>query len=129
MTVGVSIKGIPIFPYTAEDFDLNAKKGFSKNPSSGLRKQAMYAPRNLGMEARNGHVDRSGLYHYHGIVKKLNDSKKDILIIYAPDDFKIVYRPYGITSSWQLKSGSRSVLPGGVHNGQFEDDYEYCIKS
>ncbi len=129
MTVGVSTNGIPIRPYTAEYFDPNTEKGYSKNPSSGLRKQAMYNPRSLGMDAHNGHVDRSGLYHYHSIAKSLIDKKKDLLIGYAPDGFQIVYSPSGITSSWQLKSGSRSFPPGGVRNGQFEEDYEYRMNS
>ena len=129
MTVGVSIKGIPIRPYTAEYFDPTAKKGYSKNPSSGLRKQAMHDPRSLGIDAHNGHVDRSGLYHYHSIVKKFNDSKKDILIGYAPDGFKIVFRSSGMTSSWQLKPGRRSVSPGNTYDGQFEEDYVYRVKS
>jgi hypothetical protein len=129
MSVGVSITGIPIRPYTAEYFDPNVKRGYSKNPSSGWRKQAMHDPRSLGMDAQNGHVDRSGLYHYHSIVKQLNESKEDILIGYAPDGFKIVHKPNGVTSSWQLKSGRRPSPPGGIHNGQFEEDFEYRFKS
>ena len=129
MTVGVSIKGIPFRPFTAEYFDPTAKKGYSKNPSSGLRKQAMHDPRSLGIDKQNGHIDRSGLYHYHSIAKSLIDKKKDLLIGYAPDGFQIVYRPSGITSSWQLKSGSRSFPPGGARNGQFEEDYEYRMNS
>ena len=35
MTVGVALNGIPIRPYTADYFDSNAKRGFSKNSSSG----------------------------------------------------------------------------------------------
>ena len=129
MTVGVSIKGIPFRPFTAEYFDPNTKRGYSKNPSSGWRKQAMHDPRSLGIDKQNGHIDRSGLYHYHSVVKQSNDSKKDILIGYAPDGFQIVYRPSGIISSWHLKSGRRPSPPGGIHDGQFEEDFEYRLKS
>ena len=129
MTVGVSIAGIPIRPYTAEYFDPNTKQGYSKNPSSGWRKQAMHRPRSLGMDAQNGHVDRSGLYHYHSLPKNFTASKKDILIGYAPDGFKIVYSPTDVTSSWQLKSGKRPSPPGGAHDGQFEEDFEYRSQS
>ena len=124
MTVGVSITGIPIRPYTAEYFDINAKRGFSKNPESGWRKQAMHDPRSLGIDSYNGHVDKSGLYHYHGMAKNLDKTTEDILLGYAPDGFKIFFSK-GVTSSWQLKSGIRSSPPGGIHDGQFEEDFEY----
>ena len=129
MTVGVSITGIPIRPYTAAYFDPTAKKGYSRDPSSGWRKQAMHDPQSLGIDAQNGHVDRSGLYHYHGVMKQLNDSNEDILIGYAPDGFKIVYRPSGLSSSYRLKTGKRPSPPGGIHNGRFEEDFEYLSES
>ena len=87
MTVGVSTTGIAIRPYTAEYFDINAKRGFSKNPESGWRKQAMHNPRSLGIDSHNGHVDKSGLYHYHSISKNLDATKEDILLGYTPDGF------------------------------------------
>ena len=34
-----------------------------------------------------------------------------------------------MASSWQLKSGWRPFPPGGVHNGQFEEDFEYRLES
>ena len=54
MTVGVASNGIPIRPYTADYFDSNAKRGFSKNSSSGWRKQAMFSPRSLGIDQHYG---------------------------------------------------------------------------
>ena len=129
MTVGVTITGIPIRPFTAEYFDPSAKRGYSKNPLSGWRKQAMHDSRSLGIDSHNGHIDRSGLYHYHSVFKQYNDTDKDRLIGYAPDGFKIIFRPSGIASSWQLKSGSRSSAPWGVHDGEFEEDFEYLPKS
>lgn len=128
MTVGVTITGIPIRPYTAEYFDPNTKRGFSKNPSSGWRKQAMFRPRSLGIDMHNGHVDKSGLYHYHSTSKNINSSKENVLFGYAPDGFKIVYSP-SLTSSWQLKAGIRSTPASGVHNGHFEEDFEYHADS
>ncbi len=50
MTVGVALNGIPIRPHTADYFDASSKRGFSKNPSSGFRKQAMFSPRSLGID-------------------------------------------------------------------------------
>ena len=127
-TVGVSTTGIPIRPYTADYFDKNAKRGFSKNPSSGWRKQAMHDPRSLGVDSHNGHVDKTGLYHYHGIKKQVKTSKKNFLLGYAPDGFKIIYSK-DMTSSWQLKSGMRASPPGGIMDGQFEEDFEYIPNS
>ncbi len=124
MTVGVSVSGIPFRPYTAEYFDENAKRGFSKNPSSGWRKQAMYKPRSLGIDSSNGHVDRSGLYHYHSTYKNSYPVKENILLGYAPDGFKIAYNA-SMISSWQLKPGVRLSSPGGPHDRQFEEDFEY----
>ncbi len=129
MTVGVSTSGIPIRPYTAEYYDPNAKRGYSKNSSSGWRKQAMYDPRSLGIDIHNGHVDKSGLYHYHSVSKILDASKKDALLGYAPDGFKILYNPTAATSSWQLKAGNRLSPPRGNHDGQFEEDFEYQFGS
>ena len=129
MTVGVSTSGIPLRPYTAEYFDPATKRGFSKNSSSGWRKQAMHNPRSLGMDKQNGHVDRSGLYHYHSISKILPAHQKGRLVGYAPDGFKIIYHPDKMTSSWKLKTGERSSPPGGRYNGQFEEDFEYRINS
>ena len=129
VTVGVSTAGIPFRPYTADYFDANAKRGYGKDPSSGWRKQAMHDPRSLGMDIQNGHVDRSGLYHYHAILKNLKSTEKDMLVGYAPDGFRIVVRPSGIKSSWQLKAGRRPTPPGGVHDGQFDEDFEYRHRS
>ena len=128
MTVGVSTTGIPIRPYTADYFDKNTKQGFSKNPSSGWRKQAMHDPRSLGIDSHNGHVDKTGLYHYHGIKRNLDTNKENVLLGYAPDGFKIFYNK-DVTSSWRLKSGIRPTPPGGIHDGRFEEDFEYLPKS
>ena len=128
-TTGVSIRGIPIRPYTAEYFDANTKRGFSKNPASGWRKQAMYLSIDLGIDTENGHVDKSGLYHYHRIGETIEKSRKPILFGFAPDGFKIVYDPMIATSSWQLKSGKRSLPVGGSYDGKFEEDFGYFSES
>ena len=102
MTVGVSVTGVPIRPYTAGYYDPNGRRGFSRDPSSGWRQQAMHDPRRLGMDDQNGHVDRAGLYHYHGVSTDLLASQDDMRIGYAPDGFEIRYSPTTATSSWQL---------------------------
>lgn len=129
MTVGVSVTGVPIRPYTAGYYDPNGRRGISRNPSSGWRQQAMHAPRKLGMDSQNAHVDRSGLYHYHGVSSDLLKSQGSTLIGYAPDGFEIRYSPSTATSSWKLKSGVRPTPPGDVYDGTFEEDFEYRPKS
>ena len=128
MTVGVTLNGIPIRPYTADYFDPNTRRGFSKNPSSGWRKQAMFSPRSLGIDLHYGHVDKSGLYHYHRLKSDVINNKEEILIGYAPDGFKIFYKAKE-KSSWQLKTGIRRTAPGGRFDGQFEEDFEYIFNS
>ena len=128
MTVGVASNGIPIRPYTADYFDSNAKRGFSKNSSSGWRKQAMFSPRSLGIDQHYGHVDKSGLYHYHQLKTASNVDIKEYLVGYAPDGFKIMYK-LSESSSWRLKEGLRSTAPGGKFDGNFEKDFEYKANS
>lgn len=125
MTVGVSITGVPFRPYTAGYYDPNGRRGFSQDPASGWRQQAMFDPRSLGMDDQNAHVDRSGLYHYHGVSQDYLASTGSTLIGYAPDGYEIHYSPDVATSSWQLKSGQRGTGPLGDFDGTFEEDFEY----
>ncbi|MEH6741372.1 MAG: YHYH protein [Sulfitobacter sp.] len=129
MTVGVSVTGVPIRPYTAGYYDPNGRRGISRDPSSGWRQQAMHNPRKLGMDDQNAHVDKSGLYHYHGVSGDLLASQDSTLIGYAPDGFEIKYSPSAATSSWQLKSGVRPTPPGEVYDGTYEEDFEYRARS
>jgi hypothetical protein len=129
MTVGVSVTGVPIRPYTAGYYDPNGRRGISKDPSSGWRQQAMHNPRSLGVDDQNAHIDRSGLYHYHSVSSDLLASQGGSLIGYAPDGFEIKYSPSTATSSWQLKSGTRSSPPGETYDGTFEEDFEHVAGS
>ncbi|MEP5729665.1 MAG: YHYH protein [Sulfitobacter sp.] len=125
MTVGVSVTGVPIRPYTAGYYDADGRRGISRNPTSGWRQQAMHDPRELGMDDQNAHVDRSGLYHYHGVSRELLASQDGSFIGYAPDGFEIRYSPVRATSSWQLKKGERPTPPHGAFDGTYEEDFEY----
>ncbi len=124
MTVGVSVTGVPIRPYTAGYYDPDGRRGIGRTPSD-WRQQAMHNPRSLGMDHQNAHVDRSGLYHYHGVSGDLMSSLPDTKIGYAPDGFEIHYNPDIATSSWRLKSGERPTDPKGSYDGTFEEDFEY----
>lgn len=125
MTVGVSTTGVPIRPYTAGYYDPDGRRGFSQDPASGWRQQAMHDPRSLGMDDQNAHVDRSGLYHYHGVSSDYLASQDGALIGYAPDGYEIKFSPSTATSSWQLKNGTRPTAPFGAYDGTFEEDFEY----
>ena len=129
MTVGVSVTGVPIRPYTAGYYDPDGRRGFSQDPSSGWRQQAMHNPRSLGMDDQNAHTDRSGLYHYHSVSSDLLASQGGTLIGYAPDGFEINYSPSTAVSSWQLRSGKRPSPPGETFDGTFEEDFEYVAGS
>lgn len=128
MTVGVSLTGIPFRPYTAGYYDPNGRRGIGRTPSE-WRQQAMHEPRKLGMDDNNGHVDRSGLYHYHGVSQAYLTSQSDTLIGYAPDGFEIHYAPQVGVSSWTLKIGARPTPPNGPHTGEFEEDFKYVAGS
>lgn len=125
MTVGVSLTGVPFRPYTAGYYDPNGRRGFSHDPSSGWRQQAMHHPRRLGMDDQNAHVDRSGLYHYHHVSSDYLASQGGSHIGFAPDGFEIHYSPRSAISSWQLKTGKRPTEPYGTYDGTFEEDFEY----
>lgn len=128
MTVGVSVTGIPIRPYTAGYYDPNGRRGIGRTKSD-WRQQAMHNPRSLGMDQENAHVDRSGLYHYHAVSPALTASQDGTQIGYAPDGFEIHFDPTIATSSWVLKKGTRVSAPGGAHDGTFEEDFEYVAGS
>ncbi|MGB3555240.1 MAG: YHYH protein [Jannaschia sp.] len=128
MTVGVTTTGVPIRPYTAGYHDPDGRRGIGREPSA-WRQQAMHDPASLGMDAENAHVDRSGLYHYHGVSAAFLAAQGDTLIGYAPDGFEIRYSPDSATSSWQLKAGTRPDGPGGIYDGTFEEDFEYLAGS
>ena len=125
MTVGVTLTGLPIRPYTAGYYDPNGRRGFSRDPSSGWRQQAMHEPRRLGMDDENAHVDRSGLYHYHAVSESYLDSVAGSHIGYAPDGFELHYEGSAVSSSWRLKSGERPTAPFGAYDGTFEEDFVY----
>ena len=128
-TSGVTLSGILLRPGTAEYYDPNGRRGFSRNPASGWRVEGMGAA--LGMDHANAHVDHRGLYHYHAPADVWTDALPGTLIGYAADGFEIHARD-GVESSWQLKSGQRpsgGLNPGGRHDGTYVEDYEYVAGS
>ena len=127
-TVGVSIDGVPIRPYTAEYYDDTSARGYSRTGDSDWRLQAMFDPSSLGLDAQNAHVDPTGLYHYHAVPTALTGTE-GTLIGFAPDGFEIHYSPATATSSWQLNPGSRPSDPYGSYDGTYEADFNYVAGS
>ena len=63
--IGIGLNGIFFRPEAADYWDPNSPRGFSRR-NTGWRMEPM-GPRNLfGLDSQNAHVDRRGLYHYHG---------------------------------------------------------------
>jgi hypothetical protein len=134
---GVALNGVP--------FDPGAAEWWNNDPNSGWQYEALSGKINLGMDANNAHVQPNGAYHYHGLpiglIEKLGDGKKMLLVGYAADGFPI-YAQYGyadaknakseikkLGSSYHLKEGRRPKDPGRTYDGTFIEDYVYIADS
>ena len=78
----------------------------------------------------NAHVQPNGMYHYHGLPIGLIQTQKkpdDLIHVgFAGDGFKIYASMKNkFKSSYQLKKGSRSGGPGGLHDGTYTQDFEF----
>ncbi|MEM7462720.1 MAG: YHYH protein [Pseudomonadota bacterium] len=124
-TVGFALNGIILRPGTADFYDADSPRGFSRDRSSGWNLEGLGAREQLGMDANNAHVDRSGIYHYHGPSKAIMKSAKGSLIGYAADGHEIHYVGSKMKSSYQLKSGTRPSAPGGTYDGTYNEDWVY----
>lgn len=94
----------------------------------------------FGADEHNAHAQPDGTYHYHGNPKALfdqtNPTAPSPVIGFAADGFPIFgsYISDGgtvraVTSSYQLKQGTRPGGPGGIYDGTFVDDWEYVAGS
>ena len=125
-TVGITLSGIPIRPNTADWYDPHSPKGHSKKSTSGWNLEGITPyKKKLGIDRNNGHVDKNGLYHYHGVNKHVLTLKQNSLIGYAADGHEIHYLGSNIRSSWKLKNGKRPTMPFGSYDGSFYQDYEF----
>ncbi|MEM7443988.1 MAG: YHYH protein [Pseudomonadota bacterium] len=130
---GVALNGIPFDPGTAEYWN--------NDRNSGWHYDALGGGRNLGLDQANAHVQPNGSYHYHGTSDALSGhqdgSAHSALVGYAADGFP-VYSIFGyldaedatgeivaLTTSYQLRSGTRPDGPGGTYDGTFNEDFEY----
>lgn len=124
-SIGIALNGIQFRPETADYYDPNSRRGFSRNSRSGWNLEGLGARSLLGMDQNNAHVDNRGLYHYHGVAKALVSSSPSSLIGYAADGFEIHYVDNKETSSYRLKAGSRPTAPGGNYDGTYNEDWQY----
>jgi len=123
-TVGITITGIPIRPGTADWYDASSPRKHSKNQSSGWNLEAITPSGNVfGIDLNNAHVDKRGLYHYHGMPKKLSNYNGKSLVGYAADGHEIHYVGSIQQSSWMIKNGQRKTPPFGDYDGSFLQDY------
>ena len=59
-SIGVGINGVQFRPGTADYYDANSRRGFSRNRRSGWNLDGLGARDKLGMDRNNAHVDRRG---------------------------------------------------------------------
>ena len=124
-TVGVAENGIIIRPGTADYFDASSPRGHSRDRSSGWNLDGMGPNNTLGLDHENAHVDKRGLYHYHGIAPALAEAVPNSRIGWAADGYEIHYVSNSIKPSYMLKRGSRPTAPGGVFDGSYNEDFEF----
>jgi len=123
-SVGVALNGVQFRPSTADYYDVNSPRGFSRDSSSGWNLEGIGARDLLGIDHQNAHVDHRGLYHYHSVPNILKNNNNS-LIGYAADGFEIHYANEKQTSSYHLKQGYRGTPPYGVHDGKYVEDWVY----
>lgn len=123
-SVGIALNGVQLRPATADYYDPNSPRGFSKDRSSGWNLEGIGARDMLGMDHNNAHVDKRGLYHYHSMADAIAPNGNS-LVGYAADGFEIHYAGNAERSSYQLRSGTRATAPGGEHDGTYVEDWVY----
>ena len=100
------------------------------------REKAIIGNKSRLLDNNFAHVQRNGMYHYHGVptglIRQLeNESDKDLIMIgYAADGYEIqVSEDSKYQSSYQLKSGKRLTGPRGRFDGSYTEDFEYISGS
>lgn len=125
---GIALNGVLIRPSTAEYYDPNSRRGYSQRPVSNWRVEGMFSGDKLGFDRNNAHVDKRGLYHYHGVPPTLVGVNDDTQIGWAADGFPIHYIGDQARPGYMLKSGNRptgSRNPGGAYDGEYIQDWEF----
>ena len=79
-SVGIALNGVQFRPGTADYYDAQSPRGFSRDSSSGWNLEGLGARELLGMDNNNAHVDNRGLYHYHGVADVIVSKKASLMI-------------------------------------------------
>ncbi|MEM7686531.1 MAG: YHYH protein [Pseudomonadota bacterium] len=124
-SVGIAKNGVLIRPGTADWYDASSPRGHSRDRSSGWNLEGLGAADLLGMDEHNAHVDRSGIYHYHGVPTGMIANSNVSHIGWAADGFELHLATASQTSSWRLKPGSRPTAPFGPYDGTYVQDWEH----
>ena len=127
-TVGIAKNGIIIRPGTADYFDASSPRGHSRNRSSDWNLDGMGPDNTLGLDHENAHIDKGGIYHYHGVAPSLAASRSDGHIGWAADGFEIHYVGDLMKPTWMLKRGTRPTAPGGRYDGSYNEDFELVLE-
>ena len=131
---GIAVNGIMFIPGTAGCFNGNRQS----IGSCEWRAEAIVDGKlKLGLDYNYGHVQRSGMYHYHGFPRglvdrlKINSSNNDLIKVgFAGDGFGIfISKKDKYKSSYQLRKGNRESGPLGKFDGSYTNDYKFVAKS
>ncbi|MGV6809377.1 MAG: YHYH protein [bacterium] len=143
MDNGLFLNGVKLDLIAAACYNVGNEKDGCFNMSQAWRFDPMSPLTQFGTDSHNAHPQPDGSYHYHGNPNALFTSDQAVLspvIGFAADGFPI-YGSYfddngtirKATSSYQLKSGSRTAInginPSGSYDGTYIDDYEYVANS
>ena len=133
-------------------FEAGTAEWWKNDRTSGWHIEAI-GPRggHLGLDFTNGHVQRTGAYHYHAVPDGLlgamtaERSEERLTLIGWAADGHPIYGPFGhvdpmdlespvkrLEPSWQLKPGQRPEEPegpGGRHDGTYEEDFVFVESS
>ena len=104
---GVAVNGVPFEPGTAESVVCEGGESY--------RIEALQEVYDEGFDFNNAHVQRGGLYHYHGIsslLVEVSDKGKDIAHIGFAADGHLLYFSNGgnCQSSYKLSTAIRTGL-------------------
>ena len=122
-------------------FDGRPEQHWNERSSSGWAYDTMRNAKALEIDQNNGHAQRGGAYHYHGVpigmINKLPVTGKMRLIGWAADGFPI-YDQFGhedpndpesrlvrLQPSYRVKAGGRATSPFGPYDGTFVQDWHY----
>ncbi|AKS46703.1 YHYH protein [Octadecabacter temperatus] len=136
----VFLNGVKLDLLAAGCFGVGDGRIGCNDVSSPYRYDPMGPGAGFGADEHNAHTQPDGTYHYHGnpmaLFDQSNPTSPSPVIGFAADGFPIFgsYIADGstirlATTSYRLKSGTRSGGPGGSYDGTFVDDWEFVAGS